>query len=34
MNTIKSALDIKALAGLAIGIFLYQKFKNRFSILQ
>ena len=34
MNTIKSALDIKALAGLAIGIFIYQKIKNRFPILQ
>lgn len=33
MNTIKSALDFKALAGLAVGIFLYQKLKNRFTIL-
>lgn len=33
MSTIKSALDIKALAGLAVGVFLYQKLKNRFSIL-
>lgn len=33
MNVIKSALDFKAIAGLAVGIFLYQKLKDKYTIL-
>lgn len=33
MSVIKSALDFKALAGLAVGIFLWQKMKDKYSIL-
>lgn len=33
IDSIKSAIDLKALAGLAVGIFLWQKAKNKFTIL-